>query len=177
MRESGISLYPVSVEWEPPFTMLTTLVGSGDLQAGSDVAAVITAWGTWQPGLNPNRRPSVSDALVGSLGGVKAESQVLLDVGAGIGLFALAAAARGHRAIAIEASPLNADSFQASIAFNGFGKLIQLHRVAAGALDGESICVERTGVHDSDTARGYATPEVSTLSPHSTPPPDLGSKM
>lgn len=76
MRDSGISLYPVSVEWEPPFTMLTTLVGAGDRQAGSDVAAVITAWGTWQPALSPNRRPSVSDALVGSLGGSKAEDQV-----------------------------------------------------------------------------------------------------
>ena len=75
MRESGISLYPVSVEWEPPFTMLTTLVGAGDRQAGADVAAVITAWGTWQPALSPNRRPSVSDALVGSLGGSKADSQ------------------------------------------------------------------------------------------------------
>ena len=32
MRESGISLYPVSIEWEPPFTMLTTLRGAGDLQ-------------------------------------------------------------------------------------------------------------------------------------------------
>ena len=32
MRESGISLYPVSVEWEPPFTMLTTLRGAGDMQ-------------------------------------------------------------------------------------------------------------------------------------------------
>ena len=33
MRESGISLYPVSAEWEPPFTMLTTLRGAGDQQA------------------------------------------------------------------------------------------------------------------------------------------------
>ena len=33
MRESGISSYPVSVEWEPPFTMLTTLRGVGDQQA------------------------------------------------------------------------------------------------------------------------------------------------
>ena len=32
MRESGISLYPVSIEWEPPFTMLTTLRGAGDEQ-------------------------------------------------------------------------------------------------------------------------------------------------
>lgn len=31
--------------------------------------------------------------------------QVLLDIGAGQGLFSLAAAARGHRVIALEASP------------------------------------------------------------------------
>lgn len=86
--------------------------------------------------------------------------QVLLDIGAGPGLFSLAAAARGHRAIAVEASPLGADPFQASISFNGFEKRIQLHRVAAGALDGETICVERGGQHISDSARGYSTPEV-----------------
>jgi len=38
--------------------------------------------------------------------------QVLLDIGAGQGLFSLAAAARGHRAIALEASPLSADPLQ-----------------------------------------------------------------
>ena len=37
---------------------------------------MITAWGTWQPALDPNRRPSVSDALVGSLGDSFNGSQV-----------------------------------------------------------------------------------------------------
>ena len=84
------------------------------VQAGVDVSAVVTAWGTWQPALDPNRRPSVSDALVGSLGDSANGSRVLLDIGAGQGLFSLAAAARGHRAIALEASPLSADPFQVS---------------------------------------------------------------
>ena len=79
-----------------------------------DVSAVVTAWGTWQPALDPNRRPSVSDALVGSLGDSSGAngSRFLLDIGAGQGLFSLAVAARGHRAIALEASPLSADPFQ-----------------------------------------------------------------
>jgi predicted RNA methylase len=37
--------------------------------------------------------------------GVCCSRQVLLDIGAGQGLFSLAAAARGHRVIAMEASP------------------------------------------------------------------------
>ena len=47
-------------------------------QAGVDVSAMITAWGTWQPALDPNRRPSVSDALIGSLGDSSNGSQVRL---------------------------------------------------------------------------------------------------
>ena len=42
---------------------------------------------------------------MGSLGGRQADRQVLLDIGAGQGLFSLGAAARGHRVIALEASP------------------------------------------------------------------------
>ena len=37
-------------------------------QAGSDVSASLTAWGSWQPALAPFRGPTVLDALVGSLG-------------------------------------------------------------------------------------------------------------
>ena len=69
------------------------------------------------------------DALVGSLGGMGGDNRVLLDVGAGAGLFSLAAAARGHRAIAFELSDTSLVSFQASIKFNGFEKLIKLHQV------------------------------------------------
>ena len=38
------------------------------VQAGSDVSASLTAWGSWQPGLAPTRGPTVLDALIGSLG-------------------------------------------------------------------------------------------------------------
>ena len=58
--------------------------------------------------------------------------QVLLDVGAGLGFHSLAAAARGHKAIAVELSPASLNAFNASIAFNGFGKLITVHQVRGG---------------------------------------------
>jgi hypothetical protein len=50
IRDSGTQHFPVSVSWEPPFTMMVDLVGSGDEQSGSDVSAVISNWGTWQVG-------------------------------------------------------------------------------------------------------------------------------
>lgn len=53
--------------------------------------------------------------------------------------------------------------WQASIAFNGFGGRVELHRVAAGAVGApQAICVERGGRHETDLARGYSTPEVHT---------------
>ena len=69
-------LYPTSVEWSPPFTIMLPLKGAGDPQAGDDVAATVTAWGSWQPGLEPHRTPSVSQVLVAALGGVRADHQV-----------------------------------------------------------------------------------------------------
>ena len=56
--------------------------------------------------------------------------QVLVDVGAGYGYFSLAAAARGHQAIAFEMSNLSVASFEASIAYNGFKKAIALHKAS-----------------------------------------------
>ena len=70
------ALYPTSVEWQPPFTMMVPLKGAGDRQAGDDVAATVTAWGTWQPGLAPHRSPSVSEVLIAALGGARADQQV-----------------------------------------------------------------------------------------------------
>ena len=56
--------------------------------------------------------------------------QVLLDIGAGQGLFSLAAAARGHRAVAFELSAKSVASMEASIAFNGYQDLVTLHQVS-----------------------------------------------
>lgn len=152
-------LYPSSVDWSPPFSMMVPLKGAGDKQAGDDVAASITAWGFWQPALQPNRRPSVADVIVGPLGGARADEQVLLDIGAGLGLFSLAAAARGHRVIALEASPNSCEAFEESIKYNGWHKRITLHRSPAGAEDKRPVCLERRGIHNTDLARGYATAE------------------
>lgn len=55
--------------------------------------------------------------------------QALVDIGAGIGMFSLAAASRGHPVIAFERANNSLQSFQSSIDYNGFGKLITLHQV------------------------------------------------
>ena len=55
--------------------------------------------------------------------------QVLVDIGAGIGMFSLAAAARGHSVIAFEMAEKSLQSFRASIAYNGFEPLIKVHQV------------------------------------------------
>mmetsp|Transcript_10132 Transcript_10132/g.30353 ORF Transcript_10132/g.30353 Transcript_10132/m.30353 type:complete len:836 (-) Transcript_10132:2926-5433(-) len=153
-------LYPTSVEWQPAFSMMVPLKGAGDPQAGDDVAATITAWGTWQPGLEPHRSPSPSEVLVAALGGARADQQVLLDIGAGLGLFTLSAAARGHRVIALEASPPSGEALQASLAFNGWNKLVSVHRLPAGAVDGHPVCLEREGRHDPELASGYSSAEA-----------------
>ena len=54
---------------------------------------------------------------------------MLVDIGAGIGFFSLAAAARGHAALAFELAPNSVESLQASIDYNGFGKLVTVHQV------------------------------------------------
>ena len=53
---------------------------------------------------------------------------MLVDVGAGVGYFSLAAAARGHQAIAFELSTKAVASFEASMDYNGFQKAITLHK-------------------------------------------------
>lgn len=97
--------------------------------------------------------------------GGRPASQVLLDIGAGLGLFTLSAAARGHRVIAMEASPPSGEALQESLAFNGWGKLVTVHRAPAGAVDGLPVCLEREGLHDPQLASGYSTAEVRPRPP------------
>jgi FkbM family methyltransferase len=67
---------------------------------------------------------------------------VLVDVGAGQGFFSLAAAARGHRVIAFEASPPSLAAFKASVSYNGFHDLITVHSAALGAKAG-TVCLQQ----------------------------------
>jgi hypothetical protein len=66
--DAAAALYPVSVVFDPPFDMFTHLVGHGERQSGWDVSSALTTHGSWQPSVQPSRRPSLADALVGSLG-------------------------------------------------------------------------------------------------------------
>ncbi|GAX86335.1 hypothetical protein CEUSTIGMA_g13747.t1 [Chlamydomonas eustigma] len=158
-------LLPVSVDFEPSFTMMVNPEGTGDMQWGQDVGAAVMRWGTWQATMQePPQKPSAVEALIGSLGGRSTRSY-LVDVGAGQGLFSLAAAARGHRSIAVEASDPSSSAMLASAAQNKFEGLLELHAVPLGARS-ETICVQRRGRHglqdaaDVDIRRGYGSPDV-----------------
>lgn len=197
IKASNTSLYPVSVDFYPPFTMMVDLVGAGDKQADVDVSAAVTAFGAWQPAVAPYRRPAVVEALVGALsrhsssvanspvgssgaaGPAKAAAAaapgtaaagaparqlqrgVLVDVGAGHGFFSLAAAAGGHRVVAFETSPGSLAAFKASIAYNGFGSLIDLRSTVLGAAPG-TVCLQQ---HDESVAAQKADAASATDAP------------
>jgi len=146
VADPAAGLYPVwplptagggSTTSPPPHAVLVPLVGAGERVGGEDPAASLLAFGAWQPGGPPARGPSPTDALLSGLGG----GGVLLDLGAGVGAASLAAAAAGHAAIAAEAGPASAAALAASIAYNGFGDRVTLHRVAVGGSEGARACV------------------------------------
>lgn len=55
--------------------------------------------------------------------------QTFVDIGAGIGLFSLMAASRGHPVIAFEMGKNSIESFNASLVYNGFQDRVQIHQV------------------------------------------------
>jgi hypothetical protein len=81
-------------------------------------------------------------------------------VGAGHGFFSLAAAARGHRVIAFETAPGSLAAFKASIAYNGFGSLIELRNTVLGATAGE-VCLQQQD--EQATAAAGATSDVAAV--------------
>jgi FkbM family methyltransferase len=96
-------------------------------------------WGgrTWEPWVTGN--------MLTVLNKLKPESgSLVIDVGANIGYFGLAACAMGWRTHGIEALPLNADLVRMSILINSFTDRYTLHVVSAGAKSskpGEELCV------------------------------------
>lgn len=77
-RDAELALYPVSVDVDPPFDLLTHRLGRGERQGGADVGAALTTHGNWQPSVQPSRRPSLVDAVVGSMGGSEQKHNVLV---------------------------------------------------------------------------------------------------
>ncbi|KXZ52833.1 hypothetical protein GPECTOR_8g216 [Gonium pectorale] len=172
---SVLPLFPVSAAFNPPFTIMTHLIGQGDMQSGSDVSAVLTSWGTWQPAMSrPSRKPLAVEALVGSLGPPE-QGAVLVDVSAGPGFFSLAAAARGHEVVAFESSARSIEAFSTSVVYNGFQDRVRLYNVSLGA-QASTLCLQRSEpagaptemVNDAAAAatrRGYGDPALHALPP------------
>ena len=130
--------YPVSAAFDPPFDMLTHLSGSNASGGNVDVVgASLTKWGGWQAGRYEPKAPTSAEALVGSLSS-SGVGGVLLDVGAGLGFFSLAAAARGFPVIAYEWNGGD-ELLEASVAHNGFGELVDVRVVRIGGR-GEEYC-------------------------------------
>lgn len=124
-------LFPVSANFKPAFEIFVYRKGKEIFPGQQDVSDALFKYGRWQEGLNPAEKPSVVDALVGSLGGKK-RSVKLLDIGAGIGFFSLAAAARGHDVESFEVSQMALAAFEKSRERNGFEDFIKIHKVALG---------------------------------------------
>ncbi|KAL6771149.1 hypothetical protein ACKKBF_B34135 [Auxenochlorella protothecoides x Auxenochlorella symbiontica] len=170
-------LYPTSLTFDPPYVALAPRRGLGESQSGADVAAALAAHGSWQPSVQPLRGPTLAEALVGSLGGAGQRRGTLVDVGAGYGVVALAAAARGHAVHAFEAGPGSAAALRASLAYNGFGDRVALHETevlgavvqsarlcldvpAAGGEAGGATGAPPLGEAAVELARGYGPPEA-----------------
>jgi hypothetical protein len=136
IKEMVTDLFPVSAVFDPPFDVMVLLLGEdgpADRPVSSSapfrsMSSSLTNWGSYHPGVHPSRRPGLAEALVGSLGGFR-RSAVLVDVGAGVGFFALAAAARGHRSLAFETSPKHLRALRTSVARNRFQELITVRPV------------------------------------------------
>jgi hypothetical protein len=184
--QEELQLFPVSADFEPPFDVMTHLVSHGELQSGWDVSQVVSTFGTWQPSVQPTRKPSLMEAVVGSLGTIDTSSSpssfvpletteeeilrnstfsksrgALVDVGAGYGLVSLAAAARGHRVHSFELGPGSLRALEASIERNGFGSLVHVHKVPLGSLEQRgSTCLELTAGATTASLAGGRGSEV-----------------
>ena len=72
--------------------------------------------------------------------------KVLLDIGAGQGLFSLAAAARGHQALAFELSAKSLASLEASVAFSSLSHLLHVHKVSLHQCSNTDHCAAQTSI-------------------------------
>ena len=72
--------------------------------------------------------------------------KVLLDIGAGQGLFSLAAAARGHQALAFELSAKSLASLEASVAFSSLSRLLHVHKVSLHQCSNTDHCAAQTSI-------------------------------
>lgn len=128
LRDSNTILYPVGVPWEPSFVIMVHRKHHGTRAGNSDVDADITTWGNWQAGMHAYAKPQVVNVLVGLLDYGKGRGMV--DIGAGLGLFTLAAASHGHPVVAFESDPKNIKALKKSVEYNRFGSYVRIESAA-----------------------------------------------
>lgn len=90
------------------------------------ISRMVRETGSWEPGL--------VRLMLAALGMHARERPVLVDVGANIGFYTLAAAASGYEAYSFEPVPRNVEMLRQSIVRNRFGPRVTLHAFAAGAV-------------------------------------------
>lgn len=163
--------YPVSVNLTGTiFTVMVNLVGHGDLQSHEDPSHAITTYGNWQAGMDNTASPRAVVALIGALTreaeAAPSANLSFLDIGAGLGLYSLTAAARGHRVFATELAVRSVVLLKDSIRQNGFEDFVTLHNVTVGEKPGIA-CVEPDqndavshGWLPEDVQRGFAAPHL-----------------
>lgn len=137
-RDSRIKFYPVGIPWEPSFVVMVQLKGHGAYICDSDVSADLTTWGNWHAGMHPSTTPHMVDVLISLLDHEK--HQGLVDVGAGLGFFTLAAASRGHPVVAFESDIKSVEALRESVQYNGFGSFVN---VVNGAVLEADACKEQ----------------------------------
>ncbi|KAK9809455.1 hypothetical protein WJX73_009406 [Symbiochloris irregularis] len=181
-KEDARERFPVSVMWSPAFSVLVDRVGQGELQAGEDVGAKLTVHGMWLPSLLPNSSDSPMHALLDFL----QPNETLLDIGAGVGLYSLAAAAQGNKVVAFEAGVKSGlvmsalgnasrgvngfERLRTNIAYNGFHDRIQLHEVALGDKE-QAVCIYNNAadpanltLDQAQALHGYGDPNLHVTS-------------
>ena len=101
--------------------------------------------------------------LVGLMLRLVKAGDLVLDLGAHVGSFSLAAAAAGCRVVAVEASPANVALLRASAARNGFADLHVVHAAAADAPGTLEFCVRGPWGHVATEAVDLPTTPVPAV--------------
>ena len=181
--------YPVScASHDPPFDALTHLQGSnpvglkGVRHRAQRRLADEMGPGPARPRRGRRAAPTSADALVGSLETFSFSSRddaekenaenadaetpraALVDVGAGLGYFSLAAASRGFGALALEPDARARELLAASAAHNGFETRVDLRAARAAGGGGEAFCraLARAERRRARAAGGFESAAIET---------------
>jgi FkbM family methyltransferase len=107
--------------------------------------------------LGTYERLALSDVL-----GLVRPGDLVVDIGANVGIYSLASAARGARVVAFEPVPSTASRFERSLALNDFKEGVSLKRVAVSDRSGELTLVAESMAEYSGHASAHRSPGEGT---------------